>query len=128
MTHAGGAAGVSRDHQHDRAAMIGCLCRSHLCRSRCSRYWMRSGGVLPPARHSRAHRFFASARWSLDQVSLTMLGLVVGWITRTDAPLLVAVDDTLFRRSRRRVHGAFWAYDGSRSVAADHNRPRRTGS
>lgn len=33
------------------------------------------------------------------------------------APIALAVDDTLFRRSGRRVHGGCWAYDGSRQVA-----------
>jgi DDE superfamily endonuclease len=59
--------------------------------------------------HSRAHRFFATTRWSLDQVGVAMLGLVVGWLTPGGAPLVIAVDDTLFRRSGRHVHGAFWA-------------------
>jgi SRSO17 transposase len=68
--------------------------------------------------HSRAHRFFATARWNLDQVGLAMVGLVVGWFTPAGAPLLIAIDDTLFRRTGRHVHGAWWAYDGSRSVAA----------
>jgi hypothetical protein len=30
-----------------------------------------------------------------------------------DAPLLVAVDDTLLRRSGRKLHGAAWHHDGS---------------
>lgn len=67
------------------------------------------GGVW---HHSRAHRFFATARWSLDQVGLIALSLVIGWLTPVGAPVVVAVDDTLFRRSGRRVHGACWAYDG----------------
>jgi hypothetical protein len=77
-------------------------------------------GMLTAARmgghHARAHRFFATARWSLDQVSVVMLGLVIGWLIPTGAPLLIAVDDTLFRRSGKKVHGAVWAYDGSRQV------------
>lgn len=52
--------------------------------------------------HSRAHRFFATARWHL---------LPIG------APLLVAVDDTMFRRCGRKVHAAHWGYDGSLKVA-----------
>ncbi|WP_081789497.1 transposase [Kutzneria albida] len=44
-------------------------------------------GMLTAARmagvwhHSRAHRFFATARWSLDHLGLTMAGLIVGWLT-----------------------------------------------
>jgi hypothetical protein len=54
-----------------------------------------------------------------------MLGLVVGWLTPVGAPLVIAVDDTLFRRTGRRVYGAFWAYDGSRSVAAGQEKLSR---
>lgn len=43
--------------------------------------------------------------------------LVIGWLTPAGAPLLIAIDDTLFRRSGKKVHGAVWAYDGSRQVA-----------
>jgi hypothetical protein len=88
-------------------------------------------GMLTAARmagvwhHSRAHRFFATAHWNLDQVGLTMVGLVVGWLTPAGAPLLVAVDDTLFRRTGRYVHGAYCAYDGSRKVAAGQDKLSR---
>ncbi|AHH98090.1 hypothetical protein KALB_4728 [Kutzneria albida DSM 43870] len=88
-------------------------------------------GMLTAARmagvwhHGRAHRFFATAQWSLDQVGLTMVGLVVGWLTPAGAPLVVAVDDTLFRRAGRKVHGAFWANDGSRKVAAGQEKLSR---
>jgi hypothetical protein len=67
--------------------------------------------------HSRAHRFFAATRWSLDHVGVVMLGLIIGWLVPVGAPVMVAVDDTLFRRSGPRVHAASWAYDGSRRVA-----------
>lgn len=46
-----------------------------------------------------------------------VFSLVIGWLTPVGAPVLVAVDDTLFRRCGGRVHGAYWAYDGSRTVA-----------
>lgn len=89
-------------------------------------------GMLTAARvagvwhHSRAHRFFATSHWSRDHLGLTMVrGLVVGWLTPAGAPLLVAVDDTLFRRTGRKVHGAFWAYDGSRKVAAGQEKLSR---
>jgi hypothetical protein len=75
--------------------------------------------------HSRAHRFFATARWSLDHVGVVMLGMVVGWLVPAGAPVVIAVDDTLFRRSGRHVHGAFWAYDGSRQVAGGQEKLSR---
>jgi DDE superfamily endonuclease len=67
--------------------------------------------------HSRAHRFFAAARWSADEVGLVVLRLVTGWLVPAGAPVVIAVDDTMFRRSGRKVHAACWAYDGSRRVA-----------
>jgi len=75
--------------------------------------------------HSRAHRFFASARWSPDQLGLAVLGLVIGWLLPAGAPVTVAVDDTLFRRCGRKVHAACWAYDGSRPVAAGQRKLSR---
>lgn len=71
------------------------------------------GGVW---HHSRAHRFFASARWSADAVGLVVLGLVTGWLIPAGAPVVIAVDDTMFRRCGRKVHAAHWGYDGSLKV------------
>jgi hypothetical protein len=67
--------------------------------------------------HSRAHRFFAAAAWSADEVGLVVLRLVTGWLVPAGAPVVVAVDDTMFRRSGRKVHAAHWGYDGSLKVA-----------
>jgi hypothetical protein len=66
--------------------------------------------------HGRAHRFFAAARWSVDQVGLTVFGLVAGWLIPVGEPVVLAVDDTLFRRWGRKVHAAHWGYDGSLQV------------
>ncbi|HEY1321740.1 MAG TPA: transposase [Streptosporangiaceae bacterium] len=70
-------------------------------------------GLAAAWHHSRAHWFFSHARWSADQVGLAVAGLVVRLLIPAGAPLLVAVDDTLFRRSGRRVHGAAWCHDGA---------------
>lgn len=69
--------------------------------------------------HSRAHWFFARARWDADRLGLALAGLIVSGLLPPGASVLVAVDDTLFRRSGRRVAGAAWQHDGSR------NGPRR---
>jgi hypothetical protein len=45
-------------------------------------------------------------RWSLGQIDLAMLGLVVGWLTPAGATLLAAVDDTLSRRTGCHIRGA----------------------
>jgi hypothetical protein len=63
--------------------------------------------------HSRAHWFFAGARWSADRVGLALLGLVVERLLPAGSAVLVAVDDTLFRRSGRKVHAAAWLRDGA---------------
>jgi len=66
--------------------------------------------------HSRAHRFFATARWHPDSVGLAVLRLIVGHLVPIGAPLTVAVDDTMFRRTGRKVYAAHWGYDGSLKV------------
>jgi hypothetical protein len=76
-----------------------------------------SAGLAGVWHHSRAHRFFATARWEPDTVGLMVLRLVVGHLAPIGAPLLIAIDDTLFRRCGRRVDAAYWAYDGSAKVA-----------
>jgi DDE superfamily endonuclease len=63
--------------------------------------------------HDRAHYFFARARWQADELGLAVARLAVLLLVPAGAPLTVAVDDSLFRRSGRTVHGAGWQYDGS---------------
>src|SRR5207253_5455102 len=71
-------------------------------------------GLAPVWHHSRAHWFFSHARWSVEQVGLVLVGLIVAGLVPAGAPVLVAVDDTLLRRSGRKVAGAGWCYDGAR--------------
>jgi hypothetical protein len=78
--------------------------------------------------HSRAHRFFATTRWHPDAVGLTVLRLIVGHLLPVGAPLVVAVDDTMFRRSGRKVHAAHWGYDGSLKVARGNQKLSRGNS
>ncbi|MEY9967556.1 hypothetical protein ABIA33_005627 [Streptacidiphilus sp. MAP12-16] len=63
--------------------------------------------------HARCHRLFSTARWSIDEVGLALAGLIVERLLPDGAPLVVAVDDTLFKRSGRKVHGAAWQHDGA---------------
>src|SRR6266702_777143 len=72
------------------------------------------GGCLQHAwPHDRAHYFFARARWELDQLGLAVAQLVVLLVVPPGADLEVAVDDSVFRRAGRKVHGAGWQHDGS---------------
>jgi DDE superfamily endonuclease len=68
----------------------------------------RLGGVW---HHSRAHRFFAAARWSPDQLGLALLGLICARLVDPGRPLRLVVDDTLYRRAGRKVWGATWHHD-----------------
>ena len=84
-------------------------------------------GMARAWHHSRAHRFFgfAVARWHPDAVGLTVLRLIVGHLLPIGAPLAIAVDDTLFRRSGRRVYAAHCGYDGSLKVAKGNQKLSR---
>ena len=63
--------------------------------------------------HDRAHYFFARARWEVDELGLSVARLVVALLVADGTPLVVAVDDSLFRRRGRAVYGAAWQHDGS---------------
>jgi hypothetical protein len=63
--------------------------------------------------HDLAYRFFATARWSADQLGLVLLDLIAAMLVPADAAVVLAVDDTLWRRTGRRLHGAAWHHDGA---------------
>jgi DDE superfamily endonuclease len=75
--------------------------------------------------HSRAHRFFSDARWSADALGLVLADLIVAHLVPPGAALTVAIDDTLLRRSGKKVFAASWCHDGSakgpRKVAWGNN-------
>jgi len=63
--------------------------------------------------HARAHRFFSHARWCADELGLKVAELIVERLLASDAPLVVAVDDTLAKRRGRKVFGCFWHHDAT---------------
>ena len=63
--------------------------------------------------HDRAHWFFARARWSADDLGLAVALLVVTLLVPAGDPVLVAIDDTLFKRRGKKVWSASWFHDGS---------------
>jgi hypothetical protein len=74
--------------------------------------------------HSRAHRFFAVGRWSSDAVGLALTDLIVTHLVPAGSPLTVAVDDTLFKRSGKKVFGVAWHHDGAaKGLQTDWVRP-----
>ena len=75
-----------------------------------------AAGLSGEWHHSRAHRFFSRARWSADRLGLVALGLIAGRLTE-DGPLVVAIDDTLLRRSGPKVFARQLHHDGSSPAA-----------
>jgi hypothetical protein len=67
--------------------------------------------------HARAHRFFSRARWSADAVGLVLFDLVLACLVGEDEPLVLVVDDTLLKRSGRKVFGCAWHYDAAANAA-----------
>jgi hypothetical protein len=63
--------------------------------------------------HDRAHYFFARAAWDLDELGVAVARLVVALLVPAGAAIIVAVDDSVFRRCGRKVYGAAWQHDGS---------------
>ena len=63
--------------------------------------------------HSRAHRLFAVAHWSGDAIGLALADLIVAQLLPAGAAVTLAVDDTLFKRSGKKVFGAAWHHDGA---------------
>ena len=55
--------------------------------------------------HSRAHRLFANARWSSDALGLALADLIVARLLPAGAALAIVVDDTLCKRSGKKVFG-----------------------
>jgi SRSO17 transposase len=70
-------------------------------------------GLAQTWHHSRAHRFFSTARWQPHQIGGLLAELIVTHLLAVDAPITVAVDDTLFRRRGKKIHAVGWFHDGS---------------
>ena len=63
-------------------------------------------GLSRVAHHGRAHRFFSHARWSPDRLGLAAAALIVERFVPAETAVEAAVDDTLFHRYGKKVHGA----------------------
>jgi len=74
---------------------------------------LEAAGLAGEWHHSRAHDFFARRRWNPDQLGLALLDFLVSVFVTAGAPIRLAVDDTLFGRSGRRVWGAHYLHDGA---------------
>lgn len=74
---------------------------------------LQAAGLAGEWHHSRAHDFFARRRWDPDELGLVLLDFLVSVFVRAGAPIRLALDDTLFGRSGRRVWGAHYLHDGA---------------
>ncbi len=74
---------------------------------------LQAAGLAGVWHHSRAHDFFASRRWEPDELGVRLLDFLVTMLVKPDAPIRLAVDDTLFGRSGRKVWGAHYLHDGA---------------
>jgi len=74
---------------------------------------LQAAGLAGVWHHSRAHDFFAERRWEPDELGLRLLDFLVVVFVKAGAPIRLAVDDTLFGRSGRRVWGAHYLHDGA---------------
>jgi len=79
-------------------------------------------GILPFAdpwakhAHDAYHRFFPDARWSMAKLWQLLAKILIQAFYRTGAIITLALDDTLFHRSGRKVDGAGWWRDAVRST------------
>ena len=74
---------------------------------------LQAAGLAGCWHHSRAHDFFARRRWDPDRLGLALLDFLVEVFVGAGAPIRLAVDDTLFGRSGKRVWGAHYLHDGA---------------
>jgi hypothetical protein len=74
---------------------------------------LQAAGLAGSWHHSRAHDFFARRRWDPDELGLRLADFLVSVFVTVGAPIRLAVDDTLFGRSGRRVWGAHYLHDGA---------------
>jgi len=74
---------------------------------------LQAAGLAGEWHHSRAHDFFARARWDPDALGLALLDFLVSVFAGAGTPIRLAVDDTLFGRCGKRVWGAHYLHDGA---------------
>jgi hypothetical protein len=70
-------------------------------------------GLAGRRHHDLAYRFFATARWCPDQLGLVLLDLITQTLVPAGTPIVLTVDDTLWHRTGRKLHGTAWHHDGN---------------
>jgi hypothetical protein len=70
-----------------------------------------AAGVIPDAHHERFHRLFSQGRFVPDQLGQIAVRLWVQALVPQAAPILLAGDDTLFKKSGHKIFGASYFRD-----------------
>lgn len=70
---------------------------------------LRAAGLAGHCHHAGFHRLFSSARWSLDQLGLAVLRLILPLLG--DGVIFVALDDTLARKRGLKMFGTGMHHD-----------------
>jgi hypothetical protein len=96
---------------HVVTGWIVCLGRHQVTQVLCA------AGALGVKHHSTFHRFFRQARWVPDEIGLCLLRLVMALLP-AEAPVVVAVDDTLGRHTGKHIRGAAMHHDPLLSTRA----------
>lgn len=92
------------------------VCAWILCSGRRSLTRVIQAAQLSQFKHCCSfHRFFSKARWNLDELGHAVLRLLLPFCSQV---LVAAVDDTLARKSGRRIWGADMHHDPLRSTRA----------
>lgn len=71
---------------------------------------IRAAGVVGKRHHSGYHRFFSQAKWSVDQIGLTLFRLLLSVLPK-DRQIILAVDDTLARHTGKHISSAAMHWD-----------------
>src|ERR1039458_5100151 len=76
---------------------------------RCVTGLIEAAGALDRKHFSVYHRFFATAKWSVDALGCTVLRLLRPWLD--EGLILLALDDTLARKHGRKLFAAGMQHD-----------------
>lgn len=79
-----------------------------LCRRRTVTRMLIAAGVAGTKHHSVFHRFFSSARWSLDRLGLILFGMLEPHLS---GACLLSLDDTLAHKRGRKMYGVGMHHD-----------------
>ena len=78
-----------------------------------------AAGAIGGKHFSCYHRFFSRAKWDLDSLGRIILGLALHFVPK-NAVILLAADDTLARKTGKRIWGAAMHHDPLRSTRRKH--------